>query len=241
MRVLRRLRAAVLGAAALGITVFAAGCTHLGTVVGAIPLAPGTSDFTAEIQAARAPNLLSTPTGLPLPGFALHFRRGLSRDLDLGVHVYPLGLGADLRYRFFEFSGWHFAVAPGFAGMGLPIPNLQYAWLDLTFPVRAERPLGKGWSVAGGPALVSRQTFLNLVAEPLSVSTATFELYAGGGFRMQHTGKRLKLGVSADVYLDTTRATGLYGGVGFDLGTVARPRAGSASDEIETAAQAETE
>ena len=132
-------------------------------------------------------------------------------------------------------------MAPGFAGMGLPIPNLQYAWLDLTFPVRAERPLGKGWSVAGGPALVSRQTFLNLVAEPLSVSTATFELYAGGGFRMQHTGKRLKLGVSADVYLDTTRATGLYGGVGFDLGTVARPRAGSASDEIETAAQAETE
>lgn len=125
--------------------------------------------------------------------------------------------------------------------LGGPVSNLQYAWLALTFPVHAERPLGKGWSVAGGPALVSRQTFLNLVAAPLSVSTATFELYAGGGLRMQHTGKRLKLEVSADVYLDTTRATGLYGGVGFDLGTVARPRAGSASDEIETAAQAETE
>ena len=33
------------------------------------------------------------------------------------------------------------------------------------------------------------------------------ELYAGGGLRMQHAGKRLKLGVSADVYLDTARAT----------------------------------
>jgi len=226
---------------ALAGATLAAGCTHLGTVTGAIPLAPGTSDFTAEVQVARAPNLVSTPTGLPLPSFALHFRRGLSADLDLGIHVYPLGVGADLRYRFFEASGWHFAFAPGFAGMGAPLPSFQYAWLDLTFPVRAERKLAKGWTVAGGPALVSRQTFLNLVAEPLSVATATFELYAGGGLRMQHAGKRLKLGVSADVYLDTARATGLYGGVGFDLGTVARPRAGSAPDEIGIAAQAETE
>ncbi|MDP2311378.1 MAG: hypothetical protein Q8P41_00620 [Pseudomonadota bacterium] len=231
-------------AARLGMLVGAAllaGCTHMSTVTGAIPLEPGTSDFTGELQVSRAPNLISTTTGIPLPTIAGHFRRGLSRDLDLGIHVYPLGLGADLRYRFLEVDGWHFAVAPGFAGIGLPIPSLQYAHLDLSMPVRVERAIGKGWSVAGGPGLVSRQTFINTESESLSVATATFELYAGGGLRLQRTGKRLKLGFSCDVYVDTTRATGLYGGVGFDLGTVARPRARAASDEIETRALAETE
>lgn len=239
MGVLTRL-AALVGMGAL------AACTHLSTVTGAVPLQPGTSEFTGELQVSREPNLVSTTTGLPLPTIAAHYRRGLSRDLDLGVHIYPLGFGADLRYRFLEIDGWHFAVAPGFTGIGLPIPELQYAHLDLYLPVRAEHAIGKGWSVAGGPGLVSRQTFLNLESDTLAVATATFELYAGGGLRLQRTGKYLKLGVSADVYVDTTRATGLYGGLGFDLGTVARPRAGHAltgpaSDEIETRAQAETE
>lgn len=216
-------------------------CTHMSTVTGAIPLEPGTGDFTGELQVSRSPNLVSTPTGIPLPTIAGHIRRGLSRDLDLGIHIYPFGLGADLRYRFLEVDGWHFAIAPGFAGTGLPIPGFQYANLDVMLPLRAERRIGKGWSVAGGPGLVSRQTFLNVDSEALAVATATFELYAGGGLRLQHTGKRLKLGVSADVYVDTTRATGLYGGVGFDLGTVARRRARAGPDEIETNARAETE
>ncbi len=234
----------LLGVRLVGIVLVAshlAACTHMSTVTGAIPLAPGTGDFTGELQVSRAPNLVSTPTGIPLPTIAGHFRRGLSRDLDLGIHVYPLGLGADLRYRFLEVDGWHFAVAPGFTGMGLPIPGFQYAHLDLSLPLRAEHAIGKGWSVAGGPGLVSRQTFLNVESDTLAVATATFELYAGGGLRLQHAGKRLKLGVSADVYVDTTRATGLYGGVGFDLGTVARPRARGRPDEIEPPARSETE
>ncbi|MFN7143088.1 MAG: hypothetical protein ACK4YP_04885 [Myxococcota bacterium] len=203
-------------------------CTHISTVTGAIPLEPGTSDFTGELQVARAPNAISTPSALPLPAISGHLRRGLSKDLDLGIHIYPLGVGADLRYRFLEAGGWHFAVAPGFAGTGLPIPSLQYAHLDLSMPLRAERLLGKGWSVAGGPGLLARQTFVAAQTDVLSTATATFELYGGGGLRLQRTGKRLKLGVSVDIYVDTTRATGLYGGVGFDIGTVARPRGGAA-------------
>ncbi len=202
-----------------------AGCTHLGTVEGAIPLAPGTADVTGELQVVRSPNAVSTPTGIPLPSFALHFRRGLSPDLDMGIHLYPLGVGTDLRYRFAEVDGWHFAVAPSVAGMGIPVPTLQYAHLDFALPLRVERPIGRGWSVAGGPGLVARQTFVAAQAGNLSSATSTFELYAGGGLRMQRLGKRLKLGFSVDVYVDTTRATGLYGGVGLDLGTVARPRA----------------
>lgn len=225
--------------AAPGLLPVSSACTHMSTVTGAIPLQPGTGEFTGELQVSREPNLFSTTAGLPLPTFAAHYRRGLSRDLDLGIHAYPLGFGADLRYRFLELEGWHFAVAPGFTGIGLPIPALQYAHLDLYLPLRAERPIGNGWSVAGGPGIISRQTFLNLEAEPLSVATATFELYAGGGLRLQHAGKQLKLGISADVYVDTTRATGLYGGFGFDMGTVAsarrkRTRARQAADEIET-------
>lgn len=216
------------------------GCTHLTTLEGAIPVAPGGSEFTGAIEISRAPNAISTPLGVPLPNISGHFRRGLSPDMDLGIHVYPLGLGADLRYRFAEVSGWHFAFIPGFTGMGLPIPGLMYAHLDLQVPLRVERPIGKGWSVAGGPAMVGRQTFVYAEAGPLTTGTSTFELYAGGGLRLQRTGKRLKLGVSADVYVDTARATGLYGGVGFDLGTVARPRAKGPPDEIETPSPAST-
>jgi hypothetical protein len=217
-----------------------AGCTHLGTVDGAIPLPMGANDFTGEIQVTRSPNLVSTPTGFPLPSFAAHWRHGLSDDMDLGIHIYPLGLGADLRYRFAELDGWHFAFAPGFAGMVIPLTSFRYGQLDLSFPVRAERLVGKGWSIAGGPGLVARQTFLGVDADALSTATATFELYAGGGCRLQHLGKRLKLGVSADLYVDTTRATGLYGGLGFDLGTVAHPRARKVGNEIGAAPSAGT-
>lgn len=217
----------------IGILWALAGCTHLGTVEGAIPIAPGASDFTAELQVSRAPNLLSTPTGIPLPNLGFHFRRGLSPDMDVGIHLYPLAIGADLRYRFAEHKGWHFAFIPGFNGMLVPLPGFQYGHLDLSFPLRAERLVGKGWSVAGGPAVVARQTFLALSAEDsISTATSTFEIYAGGGVRLQSLSKRLKLGISADLYIDTSRATGLYGGLGFDIGTVAklRPRSGRGED-----------
>lgn len=244
-RTLRGRLAALRLAAARLTAVLAAGtlaaCTHLGTVEGAIPLAPGTHDFTGELQISRAPNALSTPTGLPLPTARFHVRAGLAPDLDVGLHVYPLGLGGDLRWRFLERDGWHFAVAPGLAGTALPLPALRFGHLDLSLPVRVERPIGRGWSVAGGPGVLARQTFVGLDTEALSTDAASFELYAGGGLRLQRLGKHLKVGVSVDVYVDTTRATGLYGGLGFDLGTVARPRARSRSVGIEAPSPEDSE
>lgn len=202
-----------------------AGCTHLATVDGAVPIAPGASLYTGSLQVARNPNPLSTTTGIPLPAGAFHLRRGLAEDTDLGIHVLPTGLGLDVRHRLLEKDGWSVAAQPGITGMYLPIPSFRWGWLQWSLPVRAEHALGQGrWSVAGGPALVLRQTFLSLEADGFRTHAATFELYAGGGARLQRSGKRVRIGVSADLYGDATRSTGLYGGLGFDLGLSRAPR-----------------
>lgn len=199
------------------LVLLATACTHLGTIDGAIPVAPGYAEFSADLAASRDPNVLQTPIAIPLPSFAFHYRRGLAPNVDLGAHVYPLGLGLDVRYRFLETKGWSFATQPGVAGLLLPVPTLQYGQLDVTFPVRAEHGLGKGWGVALGPELLVRQTFFATESAALSSSSATLELYGGGGARVFHAWPKLRLGVSGDLYVDTMRATGLYGGVGVDL------------------------
>ena len=193
------------------------GCTHLSTLEGAVPVDPGYSEFTVDLQASRAPNPLQTPIAIPLPSVAFHVRHGLSRNLDFGAHVYPLGLGVDMRYRFAELHGWSLAAQPGMGGLIIPVPGLQYGQFDVAFPVRAEHGLGKGWGLAFGPGVLARQTFFAAKAGDISSSTATFELYAGGGARIFHEWPKLRLGISGDLYVDTLRATGLYGGFGLDF------------------------
>lgn len=207
--------------------VLLAACTHLGTLDGAVPVAPGYAEFSADLAASRDPNVLQTPVAIPLPSFAFHYRRGLAHNVDFGAHVYPLGLGLDVRYRFLEADGWSFATQPGVGGLLLPVPTLQYGQLDVSIPVRAEHALGKGWGAAFGPGLLVRQTFFATESAELHSSTATLELYAGGGARVFHAWPRLRLGVSGDLYVDTMRATGLYGGLGVDLALTNRggPRA----------------
>ncbi len=192
-------------------------CTHLGTLDGAVPLDPGYTEFAADLAGSRDPNAVQTPLALPLPSVAFHFRAGLAPNLDLGAHIYPLGLGLDLRYRFLQTHGWSFATQPGIAGIILPVPTLQYGQLDVSLPVRAEHTLGRQWGVAFGPELLVRQTFFATESTDLTSSTATFELYLGGGARVFHDWPRLRLGVSGDLYVDTLRATGLYGGLGLDV------------------------
>lgn len=194
-----------------------AGCTHLSTLDGAVPVEPGYTEMAFELQGAREPNPLQTPVAVPLPGVGFHLRHGLAPNIDVGAHVYPLGLGLDLRYRFAQVAGWSVAAQPGLTGFVLPVPSLQYGQLDVAMPVRAEHALGRGWGVAFGPGVLVRQTFFATQSDVLSSATATAELYAGGGARVFHDWRRLRLGVSADLYADTLRATGLYGGVGVDL------------------------
>lgn len=194
------------------------GCTHLGTLDDAIPLPPGAGVFTTEVQVTRAPNPVSTPTFVPLPAVAFHYRHGLGPDVDAGLHVYPLGLGLDVRHRFAQLDGWHFATQPGVAGFILPWTTFHLGHLDVSLPVRAEHALGPYWSIAGGPGVIGRQLFFGTTVDGQTSNAATFELYLGGGARVQRTGRRLRFGISADLYVDTLRTTGLYGGVGFDLG-----------------------
>lgn len=202
--------------AGLGLPLLA-GCTHLSTLDGAVPVDPGYTELAFDVQAARDPNPIQTPIAIPLPGFGFHLRHGLSPNVDVGAHVYPLGLGLDVRYRFAQLGGWSVATQPGVGGFLLPVPSLQMGQLDVSVPVRAEHALGKGWSAAFGPGVLVRQTFFAMQSDALSSSTATAELYAGGGARVFHDWPRLRLGVSADLYVDTLRSTGLYGGVGVDL------------------------
>jgi hypothetical protein len=209
-----------------------AGCTHLSHIDGAIPLQQGQSEWTLEGGLAREPGLLGTPTqDAILPTIGVHHRVGLGKDLDFGVEAYTLGLGADLRYRFLERGGWHFAIQPSLSGIVFPLEALTYVAADVALPVRVERPLGKYFSVAGGPGLIARQTYAAASAEGLQTSSHTFSLFAGGGVRGEFHYKRIRLGSSAQLYVDATRATGLYGGVGVDFGILRRARA-SAHAEV---------
>ncbi|MSP54448.1 MAG: hypothetical protein EXR69_02400 [Myxococcales bacterium] len=193
------------------------GCTHLAMVDGAVPVDPGYNEFSADLQGSRDPNVLQTPLAIPLPSFAFHFRRGIGENIDFGAHIYPLGLGVDLRYRFLESNGWSLATQPGVSGIIMPIPTLQYGQIDLSLPVKVEHALGERWGYAFGPGVIFRQTFYAAQAEEFSSSTATFELYGGGGARVFHDWPKLRFGISGDLYVDTLRATGLYGGIGVDL------------------------
>lgn len=205
---------------------FAAGCTHLSHVDGAIPLSKGQSEWTVEGGLAREPGLLGTPTSdAILPTVGVHHRVGLARDLDMGLEAYTLGVGADLRYRFLETRGWHFAIQPSLSGIVFPLETLVYIAADVGLPLRIERPLGKYVSIAAGPGLIARQTYAAASAEGLQTRSHTFSLFAGGGLRGEFRYKRIRLGSSAQLYVDATRATGLYGGVGVDFGIQRKPRA----------------
>ena len=53
------------------------------------------------------------------------------------------------------------------------------------------------------------------------------------GVRLQSLSHQKKLWISADLSIDTNRATGIHAGIGFDIGTVAKLRrsSGQAADQ----------
>ncbi len=201
------------------------GCTHMGMVNGAIPLPNGEHEFTGEVSYARAPDVFGTSTGVALPALGFHYRRGITENADIGLNAYTLGIGADLRYRFAEVGGFHFAVQPSIAGLFFPLGTVNYGALDIGFPLRIERPIGKLFSVTLAPGVVARQTFLSATTDDITTASGTFELYAGGGTRGQVAFRRVHFGLSGNLYVDTQRGTGLYGGIAIDFGIKGRPRA----------------
>lgn len=195
-----------------------AGCTHLATVEGAIPVAPGARETRLDLSVAREPNIFSTPTGTFLPAFGFEKRYGLDADTDLGLHAYTVGLGVDVRHRLLHAGDWHVALDPGLSGALLPIPSFFYANLDLALPLRVEHPLGRVVSLSGGPGVIARQTWASATTDSLDSATSTFELYGGGDVRFAVHFAKVEFGLSGTLYVDTLRATGLYGGVGLDFG-----------------------
>lgn len=197
----------------------------MGMIDGAIPLPKGQHEITGEVSYARAPGLIGTAGGVALPGLGFHYRRGITDNADIGLTAYTFGIGGDLRYRFAEVAGFHFAVQPAVTGIVFPLGSINYGALDVGFPLRIERPLGKLFSVALSPGVIARQTFLSATTEEITTASDTFELYAGGGARGQIAFRRVHFGLSGNLYVDTQRATGLYGGIALDFGIKGRARA----------------
>lgn len=194
------------------------GCTHLAAVGGAIPVPAGEGADRIDLSWAREPNVVAATAGIGLPGLGFERRIGVGGDTDVGIHAYTLGIGVDVRHRLVQVGDWHVAVAPALTGMLVPIPSLTYGNLDVTVPLNVERPLGKHFAVMGGPAVIARQTWVHAEVDALATSAHSFDLYAGGGLRGEVHFKRVNFGIDGTLYVDTLRATGLYGGVALDFG-----------------------
>lgn len=196
-----------------------AGCSTLGTLHGARPLAPGQHMLQAALSAQQGTEALSTAAGIPLPQIELGYRAGLAPDLDWGVRSYLFGTTADLRYRFARLGPFDLAAQPSLGGAVLPTPAFGIGNVDLGMPLVAEADLGPETSLVLAARTVARQHFA-WVDDPALGRGASgrFELLAGGGARIARRFGILTLGVFGDVLINTSRLGPLWWSGGLDLG-----------------------
>jgi hypothetical protein len=195
------------------------GCAHIGAIQGAIPLEAGERRWSMDVQVSRSPGPVGSSTGIPLPQVGGQWRTGLGANTDLGIHLYSIGNGIDVRYRFAQKGPWHFAIDPRLDIFVVPLGTLLwYTSLDLKLPVLAEWAFSERWHVTGAVGVVGRQTFFSGGGPELSTSASSFELLSGGGLRMSYHKDSFHIGISGNLYVDVVRGTGLYGGLGMDLG-----------------------
>jgi hypothetical protein len=195
------------------------GCAHIGMIEGAIPLEAGERRLSMDVQVSRSPGPVGSSTGIPLPQVGGQWRAGLGANTDLGIHVYTIGNGVDVRYRFARKGPWHFAIDPRLDVFVVPLGTLLfYTSLDLKLPLLAEWAFSERWHAAGGLGVVGRQTFFSGGTPELTTSASSFELLTGGGLRFSYHKSKFHLGISGNLYVDVIRGTGLYGGLGMDLG-----------------------
>lgn len=181
-----------------------AGCMTLARTKGAKTLERGQVEFGAGAPAIRTHEDPLFPYPVPQGGFEM--RVGTGNNVDIGFQGYLLGVGADVRYRFFHTDRLHLAVAPGF-GMILQ-PNLLSNLSDLggfegKLPLIGEAELTRWFNVSGGPQAVFRQR-LNTT---LDGSVWRFDLWTGAGLRAEAHGGIFAIGASADVFYVPTRFT----------------------------------
>lgn len=180
------------------------GCMTFSRIHGAKTLAP------RQIEAGVALGVRTSDDpsfqAYPIPQGPVVLRVGVVEDLDLGFRLYLLGGGADLRWRFFHRGPWHVALNPG-VGVVLQ-PNLlnlaELGAVETSLPLLAELELTDWLSVSAGVQAVYRNR-LNLA---LHGAVWRFDVYGGGGLRLEaHPGIAV-FGLYGDVLTAPTRFTG---------------------------------
>lgn len=191
---------ALLAAAPLALS----GCLTFSRVYGARTLEPG--QLEAGLALGVRPG--DDPESLvPVPQGPLILRAGVLPDVDLGFKVYLLGLGTDVRWRFFHEGRWHLAVNPGLGAVFLPslLNPTDFGALEATMPLLGEVELNRWLSVAGGAHLTFRDR-PNLAADGI---LWRFDAYTGAGARLEaHPGVTV-VGLYGDLVFVPTRYTGL--------------------------------
>ena len=195
----------------------ATACSTLSTLHGARTLDPHESQvgFALSVQHGASPlgNVLA------LPQVEVAARYGVKPDVDVGFRVYLLGVGADVRYRFFSSEKLDLATAPGIDTFWIPGAGgaAGQGSAELRAPVLAEVQLGRAFSIGGGPALLLRDQWNSVTAGDVHGLQSRVDVYAGGGARVELHGKRVALGVSSDVYGQPSRSSGAAWSIGLDL------------------------
>jgi hypothetical protein len=183
----------------------------------------GQREIVLDFQLSRAPDMLSTSLGLPLPSAGIQFRRGIQKELELGFQLFTFGLGADLKYRFFQDGPWSLAVMPRVGALVLPAVAYNYGLFNIGVPLLVEYQRQGPWSLVAAPGLLGRESAALLWSNSFTSGIGNFELLAGGGLGAFYQKNRLMLSFTAELYTEPIRATGLYGGLGFSLGFLQAP------------------
>ncbi|MEY3209773.1 MAG: hypothetical protein RIT28_254 [Pseudomonadota bacterium] len=212
-----------LGLAAFALA-FAVGCSTLARVNGAKTLDPGQTQIGVSGSLQQGSNPLSTGT-IPLPQGEVFVRRGVAPNLDMGARLYLVGVGMDVRYRFYEGERLHLALNPGYGLVVVPFAGSVRGSgsLDVRVPLIAEFELGERSSVAGGPTLVlrrQRNDFTWFIGAEDTARVLRLDAYAGAGVRYAYSQGRIILGVNADLYAQTARHAGPAYAVGADLSII---------------------
>jgi hypothetical protein len=191
----------------------ATACSTLSTLHGARTLEPHQTAVGFGISLQHASN----PLGNVLPAFPqveLAVRWGLVPDVDVGFRAYLLGLGGDVRYRFYHDDRLDLAVAPGLDAFYFPS---QGGSANLRAPLLGEVQLNRTFSLGGGPALMLRDQWNQVALGDAKGLTSRVDVYAGGGARIEAHGPYVAVGLSTDLYAQPARVAGLAWSAGVDL------------------------
>ena len=180
---------------------------------GAQPVPKGQVDLQA---ASVLQNNTGDMSGFYRPHGVLGARVGLGQDTDLGIRLFGLGGGLDVRHRFWHRGRLHLALIPGFdvAYNG----ESDFLTTDFRAPLVWEYAPGKNVSLILDTRLVVRENWL-LYTHPMGPSQFNrTELFWGAGGRFDWHPKRFRLGFGMQLFHQPIDGGNLAFTAGLDLG-----------------------